>query len=203
MLSLIVVITFLTGGLWSFVISVSKANLGYRMKCNVLEKCEGLISSVIWCGFYCSVQHLKKIIKNKPKLILIGRIRKQRQMHVGTDCSPLIKPNIFSLQDTAKYFPAPGDNHAFNLMLIFGNQNSWAPQKHLQCSEKYQTQIMQHISDPTTFTQELLPGVDSKQVRYAQRPHNHLEKSWKKAVNPQGLTPIHLKSWSSVTNLEV
>lgn len=57
------------------------------------------------------MQHLK-IIKNKPKLIPIGRMREQRQMHVGTECSPLIKPKIIHLQDTAKYFLVSGDNHS-------------------------------------------------------------------------------------------
>lgn len=45
-------------------------------------------------------------------------------MHVGTDCSPLIKPNTISLENSAKYFLALGDNDALNLKLILGNQNS-------------------------------------------------------------------------------
>lgn len=56
--------------------------------------------------------------------MLIGRMRRQGQMHVGTDCSPLIKPSTISLPDSAKYFLAPGDNHALNLKLILGNWNS-------------------------------------------------------------------------------
>lgn len=45
-------------------------------------------------------------------------------MHLGTDCSPLIKPNTISFQDSAKYFLAPGDNHTLHLKLILGNQNT-------------------------------------------------------------------------------
>lgn len=44
-------------------------------------------------------------------------------MHVRTDCSSLIKPDTISLQDSAKYFLSPGDNHGLNLKLILGSHS--------------------------------------------------------------------------------
>lgn len=82
-----------------------------------------ILSNLMWVLLFFATLN-KKIIKNKPNLILIGRMRRQGQMHVGTDCSPLIKPSTISLPDSAKYFLAPGDNHALNLKLILGNWNS-------------------------------------------------------------------------------